>query len=357
MSKRDKLIKSLGLSSRQPSKSLVVVDRPVIKPQNLNSNKRITLFGEDNKQSRGQFYTVGNPFEHKVFLRWAALAGLPQAIILEPFAGQNSLIDHLRDLNLCLRFKSYDIEPRHKQVESRDTIGSFPQGFDVCITNPPWLAKNTATREGLEYQGGSYDDLYKQCLNKCLKNCKWVAILIPGSFIKSGLFTDRLTDFITLNSKLFSDTDHPVGLALFGPNKTNDVNVWFNDDRIGLLSEIKANTPQPDPDGVKLEFNNPEGNIGLIALDNTKEASIRFCHPDELGGYKIDQSSRSITRIKTPTSVNIDKLNSILSEFRKKTGDTLMCCYRGIRLDGQYRRRLDWNIARGIIHIAISTKL
>ena len=177
MTRKRRLIEPLDRSVRQSTKRLMTVHRSAICPKKMGSNKQITIFAEDNKQSRGQFYTVGNPFEHKAFLRWAARSDLSRKTILEPFAGRNSLINHLKDLNLCSKFKSYDIEPQNKQVECRDTIDNFPKGFDVCVTNPPWLAKNTATREGLEYQGGDYDDLYKQCLSKCLKKCRWVAIL------------------------------------------------------------------------------------------------------------------------------------------------------------------------------------
>jgi len=45
----------------------------------------------------------------------------------------------------------------------------------------------------------------------------------------------------------------------------------------------------------------------------------------------------------------IDRYNTFIGEFREKTGDVLLTCYRGLRKDGKYRRRLDWQLARGII--------
>ncbi len=99
-----------------------------------------------------------------------------------------------------------------------------------------------------------------------------------------------------------------------------------------------------------MRFNAPEGNVGLIAIDNTKEASIRFCDPQELNGYSVSGACRSITRIAVDRNVYIKDLNDCLREFREKTQDVFMTSFKGLRKDGWYRRRLDWNSARGIVN-------
>ena len=48
-----------------------------------------------------------------------------------------------------------------------------------------------------------------------------------------------------------------------------------------------------------LRFNDPEGDLGLIAIDNTRGPSIRFCEGRELAGYRVGGNSRMITRIAT----------------------------------------------------------
>ena len=128
-------------------------------------------------------------------------------------------------------------------VQQRDTLADFPSGFDVCITNPPWLARNSATVRDLEFPECDYDNLYKFALEKCLDNCDWVAALVPESFIRAELFRDRLSDFVSLTSRLFSDTGHPVGLALFDPFPMTDVKVWSGRERIGWLSDIESLRP------------------------------------------------------------------------------------------------------------------
>ena len=116
------------------------------------------------KRAQGRFYTLGNPFALDPFRRWASEAGIPEKRILEPFAGANHLTHSLTELGLCDQFMAYDIAPENESVTRRDTIASFPKGYDVCVTNPPWLARNSATRRGLPYPETEHDDIYKLCL-------------------------------------------------------------------------------------------------------------------------------------------------------------------------------------------------
>jgi len=96
-------------------------------------------------------------------------------------------------------------------------------------------------------------------------------------------------------------------------------------------------------------FNDPAGNLGLIAFDNVREASIRFCAVDEIAGYEIKQTSRFITRIRAAKPPPIEALNDWLAAFRAETGDVFMSGYRGLRKDGRYRRRMDWQLARRVV--------
>lgn len=304
------------------------------------------------KRASGQYYTVGSPFRHRAFKRWAAAARLPSQTVLEPFAGANSLVVQLQGMGLCKRSRSFDVMPANSDVEQRDTLRYFPAGYEVCVTNPPWLAKNSATARGLAFPDCSYDDLYKFALEKCLAHCPWVAALVPESFIRTNLFQDRLADFVSLTHRMFSDTGHPVGLALFGPDPSGEVLVWSGHRKVGTLRELQELRPQPRLEGPAVRFNDPDGNVGLIALDNTATASIRFCPIDELADYQVKATSRHITKVHVEGAVKIRLWNRYLAHFRKETEDTLMTCYKGIRKDGKYRRRCDWALARGIVHCA-----
>ena len=123
-----------------------------------------------------------------------------------------------------------------------------------------------------------------------------------------------------------------------------------NNQFLGTTRELRRHLPQPSSNR-DIVFNDPEGNLGLIAIDNTVSASIRFCPPEELKDYPIRVQCRSITKIGVPWCVDIDRLNTRLTTIRKKTHDVFLTAFKGIRRDGHYRRRLDWALARSIIDV------
>ena len=353
----------------------------------------------DEKRATGRYYTRGNPFLSTPFRAWAAAINLNQQTVLEPFAGDNSIPRLIRGAQLqCRDWALFDIEPAAAAVQQRDTLADFPKGFDVCITNPPWLARNSATRRGLPFPSDTqHDDIYKYALEKCLTHCKWVAAIIPEAFIRSGLFLHRLRDFVSLVPQkqqvraykarlpgngegrackarlpgdgetarlpgdggkaspfMFADTEHPVGLALFGPALqvgALSVKIWRNNQFLGELEELRSHMPLPSRNR-EIVFNEPTGNVGLIAVDNTISASIRFCPPAELEGYPVRYQGRSITKLNVPWQVDVAELNAHLANIREKTHDVFLTAFKGLRRDGQYRRRLDWALARAIIDAA-----
>ena len=308
----------------------------------------------DLKRAQGRFYTLGNPFALKPFRQWAKRSRISEACVLEPFAGANHIIHTLTDLGLCKDFDSYDIKPNHKDVKKKNTITRFPKGYDVCITNPPWLARNSATRRGLPYPNTEYDDLYKHCLELCLGNCKYVAALIPASYLQSGLFRERLTHYILLHKMIFSDTENPVCLALFNDKESNNVSIYYDNEHIGMLNSLKRRLPALKEDR-RVRFNDPNGRLGFISFDNTRGPSIKFCSTDDIKDYPIKHSSRFITRISGDfgnLSVLIKKLNRKIELFRHETKDIFLTPFKGIRDDRSYRRRMDFNLARRFINSA-----
>lgn len=305
------------------------------------------------KRSLGQFFTVSqNPFELAAFKAWAEQAQLPNKQILEPFAGANHIIQSLQSTGLCRDFASFDISPAHLDVKQRNTMESFPTGFKACVTNPPWLARNSATRRRLPYPSCEYDDIYKFCLELCLKHCEFVAALIPASFLQSGLFRERLSTYILLHNPIFVETENPVCLALFANTPTRTTQVYYDDVYVGELKDLESKRPKAKKKR-SLRFNDPEGQLGFISFDNTKERSIRFCEVAEIEGYEIKHSSRFITRISgdfVGVPNLIEHLNCLLVKFRDDTKDLFLTPFKGVREDGQYRRRMFFSQARTLIN-------
>jgi hypothetical protein len=284
-----------------------------------------------------------------VFQKWAKESNLENEVVLEPFAGSNNIITLLQNLNYAKYFKSYDVVSNNYNVIHRDCLKDFPKGHRLCVTNPPWLAKNSATRRKLFFPDTWYDDVYKFALSKCLENCDYVAAIIPESFITANIFHNRLSCVVSLAYEMFNDTQAPACLALFTPEITNDFEIYRNNKRLGMYYDMKRLMPQSISD-YKIEFNSAEGNLGLFAIDNANCASIRFCDVRELKGYRILSSSRSITKIKISKSIKINSLNKTLNDFRRNTKDIFLTAFKGLRKDGMYRRRLDFSLAKRIIN-------
>ena len=308
------------------------------------------------KRKLGQYFTRGNPFDNPGFTAWAGAIDWPHVTVLEPFAGENALIEKIQALGYGTHYQSYDINPRQRSIIQQDTLADFPKNYSVCVTNPPWLAKNFVTKMKLPDYNSPYDNLYKHCLEKMLTHCDYVAAVLPASFARTGLFFDRLHYYVLLHAnEMFSDTTHPVCLALFGPKISADFTVYYDDQLVGSYQKLSralpaANNPLP------MQFNCPDGNLGFIAFDNTRERSIRFCSAAEVETYTIKASSRFITKIQLPrkiTARRIAKLNQSLETFRDSSHDFFLTPFKGLRRDGLYRRRMDFALAKRLLSQAL----
>lgn len=330
--------------------------------------------GEDKKRANGQFFTTQNPFHLSPFKEW--LQTTPVSVggtILEPFAGANNIVQMLRDIGCQNDWVCFDIEPNngHENVsgvfiQRRDTIASFPNGFQVAVTNPPYLAKNSATRRGLAFPESRHDDLYKIAVEKMLEATPFVAAIIPESFLTQGLFHNRLSTAISLPMKMFDDTECPVCLALFVPEKAKadptDFFIYSGERLVGTYLSLLEHAKPSVCEGLPWKFNDPDGSIGLLAIDSQLESSIRFVQGDEISPFDVKGTSRSKTRISGPHSSRhagriIDEANKILALRRSATGDVFMTAFKGLRKDGKYRRRLDFAQAREILNMAAAKAL
>lgn len=322
------------------------------------------------KKLNGQFFTITNPFVSNPFYIWfESIPNEKKRKIIEPFAGSNNIVKMIDDLKLSdIVWYCYDIEPskyntvNYVNVQKRDTIENFPK-IDNCyvaITNPPYLAKNSATRSGLPFKYTEYDDLYKKCLEVMLKNCEYVAAIIPESFITANLFHNRLKTVISLTCKMFDDTECPVCLALFSPE--SEINLEYGFDiykqgcitKIGTYQELNKLAVKSKFNRDNWCFNDPNGNIGIICCDNTKNASIKFVFGDEINAKSVKFTSRAKTRVSgLPDNINlyefIEKCNFVLKDYREKTQDVFLTSFKGLRDDNMYRRRLDFDTAKNIM--------
>lgn len=326
----------------------------------------------DSKRLYGQFYTVTNPFHLEPFIQWYnKIPDISSQIIVEPFSGANSIIKLIEETSIQQpkSWDCFDIDPPKESygnysICKKDTLSNFPTGYKVAITNPPYLARNSATRRGLKYPNTDYDDVYKEALHQMLTYCDYVAAIIPESFITSELFLNRLDCVISLTMKMFSDTEVPVCLALFSPHSNDNSSVFRNNLYLGTLSDLKNKKQLLSINGDKelalsrqWRFNDPNGWLGARLVDDTKGESISFVKGDEISPDLVKVSSRMITRISGHEKINQDELikevNQLLHHYREQTEDVFMTSFKGLRDDGKYRRRMDYKSVRSLLTRAL----
>ncbi|MGI9461079.1 MAG: hypothetical protein ACR2NY_00685 [Alphaproteobacteria bacterium] len=321
------------------------------------------------KKIYGKFFTCQNPFRSFLFQQWFKMIPAYQnQTILEPFAGENNIVNLLRDVGIGNDFNSFDINiPLNNKasdvtIQQQNTLKNFPKNYSIAITNPPYLAKNSATRDKLPYPKIKYDDIYKFALDIMLNHLDFVAAIIPESFITSGLFHHRLYGVISLNYEMFDDTDCPVCLALFMPLRNKHINpkdfvIYWGDKKIGYYEKLSKNIISTHKRS-DWRFNDPSGQIGLYAIDTTEGATIRFVRGEEINSKEIKVTNRGITRIGKNDNVDrddiINRANDVLTIYRKETYDILMTAFRGLRKDGYYRRRLSFYQANQILTHALA---
>lgn len=326
----------------------------------------------NNKVELGQYFTVVNPFKNEAFNRWIDLFYRDNLKFIEPFAGSNNIVKMIQEIGFDNEWGCYDIDPHSTKemngyiVQQNDSLKNFPEGYDVAITNPPYLYKSSAKRKGIEFPNDEYDDLYKISLNVMLKNLKYVAAIIPESFLTSNLFHDRLYAVVSLTCRMFNDTECPVCLALFIDKETKK-KLKLNEHNFYLYKQNTfINTYEQIKDTINIEsnvsnewkMNDATGNIGIKCIDNTVSRTIEFVEGNTIESDKIKISSRSLTRVSgLPEEIDLNEFldccNNILASYRENSSDFFLTSFKGLRADNEYRRRLDFKTAKDIMNKAL----
>jgi hypothetical protein len=310
------------------------------------------------KREIGAFYTEGNPFSYSAFKNWVSRVDANR-VILEPFAGKGHICKLLSQSGHEFIWDCFDIDQSLKRVSHRDCLRDFPKGYQACITNPPYLSIHFAKRKGIITEAKEYhgmQSLYQVAIQKALSECDFVAMIIPESFITSGLFRERLAAIISLPERMFTDTDMPVCLALWVPEQVLETEIWRQNEYLGPVSGLLDEGP-PSGCSHRISFNRVDGNLGLRAIDNSRERSIAFCEPDEIPVHHVKHSARLLTRIQIDGTDKVEEIikeaNRRLDAWRLKTEDLQLTAFKGVRKDGRFRRRLDYASARRFLSEAI----
>jgi hypothetical protein len=277
--------------------------------------------------------------------------------IIDPFAGGGHL---LKPFVPKYTVDGYDIDSTLTWPINDGLKGIPSHPNDLCVTNPPYLAKTTATRfkrtGTFQYFDlfPEFDDLYLMGLEQCFNSFPYGVALIPETYLLHSKKSKRLISATILEENPFEDTDFPIVIVIWGPDEQDDYDIYKNDTLLGtynqLINKVPASTNLIKSD---IKFNVTTGNLGIVCIDKGDNiGGIKFTTSDKITGA-IKNSSRTSTKVMVPSTVDINKLivscNLILSKYREDTHDVFMAPFKGNDQTGHRRRRLDFTTARIII--------
>lgn len=330
----------------------------------------------DKKQNLGQFNTKSSTWLRPhiaKFIRDTYKSGCFD--VVDPFVGRGDLFSPL--WQIFDHYIGYDIDPDlctdmgWTWNDSLDNIPVHPNA--MVITNPPYLAKNSAARNGLDNYDYFKDpdniaceDLYQIALRKVLEKYKKAVFIIPETYFQTDMFKNYLHSYTIIEDNPFIDTDCPVCVVCFNVHNGwagNNYSIYKNDAYLFTKHELEDVLWQFNSSRyANLTFNEPNGRLGLRAIDGVDPRDrIQFVKPSELN-YNIEnikESSRSITIIDVigieVDDKFIDRCNYFLGLLRLVTHDVVLSPFKNNNKLGQRRRRLDYYWARKIIEKTMET--
>ena len=338
-----------------------------------SAERGLTTQVDVTKVGRGAFNTKGSSWLNPVVRDFITREFIQknrkplQSRCVDPYAGQGDMLS-LCESEFGMKTSGYDIQD-DLGWEVNDSLESIPRDSEaICITNPPYLANYSAKRKSMWSMVGHYfedsgrSDLYEIALDRCLESFDYVVAIIPETFLHSSYPKERCASISILEENPFEDTTFPVCVTCWVPDGNQDPLIYVGDREIMKLSamqEIKGNVTRSE----RIVFNDPEGNIGLKAVDGTKaDDKIRFIPGDDFDYPRssIKVSSRLMTYLNIPElgsdkeiSDFCSRANEIFEEYRSKSEDIILSGFKGNNKKGKRRRRLDYRLARKIIHEAL----
>lgn len=315
------------------------------------------------KTARGRFYTTQDHWLTPPVVAFIEDA-LPETMsFLDPFAGAGHLLE------LCAGRFQLPIEGFDLHVapwRPNDSLRHIPATDALIVTNPPYLAKHSASRKGVAetvahyYRETGLDDLYQIALRRCLEAARFTVAIIPETFLNSNFEKASLTLLSVLEQNPFEDTENPVCVACFDTKRSDGEEAarLFVEERYcgtyGELFGLRRTCPRDD----RIVFNDPDGEIALRAVDSTDPASPIAFLPAEHFDYdrsNIKVSSRLLTYLSVrelPPSRRqelIDTANRRLAMLREASQDLVLSPFKGNNKAGKRRRRLDYALARALL--------
>lgn len=289
-----------------------------------------------------------------------------QSVAYDPFAGAGDLLLLATQLGFH-KTKGLDID-ENLSWEINDSLKKIPHYENaIIITNPPYIAKQSATRKNINlsdyFNDSIYDDVYLIALDRMLEAQKYIVAIVPESFINSNYKQKNLLHSITiLEENPFEDTENPVCVVCFDGRKKDfsEIKVFSGSRYLNNLAYFEHLRLEPD-NSVDVSFNDKNGWLALRATDSSNGIDlIHFSLKEEMD-YDWENNIRVSSRHISLLNLNIEKerrlsfislANEIIYTLRKDSSDVIFTPFKGNTKYGKRRRRLDFRMARAIIERA-----
>ena len=338
------------------------------------------------KRNLGQFFTRDSVWMHPHIKAHLTALSQRYSICVDPFAGDGHLLNAVAEFGFTSI--GYDVDPTICRSNGWGVPNDSIRNVVVhdgafVLTNPPYLAKNSAKRLDspmVEYFRDSavlvagsgratvLDDLFKLAIERTISHYNDSVWIVPESVVQDldrlPHWRKRLHSVTILEQNPFTDTEHPVCVLVFTTNNPKG-SIWKNDEHLGTYDELREthnDIAAASTTALAMRFNAPAGALGYRAVDGTKSDGsmrIKFCPAEHLdydrGNIKV--SSRHITYIEThlsPAELKpvIFEANRRIEAYRSATSDVFLTAFMGNTKDGVRRRRLDYKLARRMFNQA-----
>ncbi|MGB0377404.1 MAG: hypothetical protein ACPGGE_01185, partial [Poseidonia sp.] len=243
------------------------------------------------KRNLGQYFTRDDAWLRPHIVEHLRSLHVRYNTCLDPFAGDGHLLNVAASLGFDVVGHDVDaaICAANGWGEPNDSILDVPSHADAFVlTNPPYLAKNSAKRMDAPAQSyfrpgavlpltnehtSTLDDLFKLAIEQTLAQYDDSVWIVPESVVQDvehlPHWKARLHSLTVLEDNPFTDTEHPVCVLVFSASQANG-ELWKNDTRLGSYQDIWClhNETRSSPrDATAMQFNSPTGNLGYRAVD------------------------------------------------------------------------------------------
>jgi hypothetical protein len=296
------------------------------------------------KKKLGQFYTTNYEY---IFQDLFISEDIKN--IIEPFCGEKDLLKFIKNQKKYT-IDMFDIDPKFKDIEKRDTINNPPDyNNKFVITNPPYLARNKS-KDKILFDKYDVNDLYKCFIKELLTNkALGGMIIIPLNFWSSIRKNDielrssfleiyKINKLNIFEEQVFNDTTYTVCSFQFEIKKNNinekinitiypsktSIEVLLNEDNNYIIGGEIYNLKNDEKYKITrlTKKNKEKQNTNIVAkcIDDNKDSKIGLSFVENKDIYVDEtpnQTARTYATLIIEPEISLKEQQQIVKKFNE----------------------------------------